>query len=95
MRKAKKRMGRPPGRTQVRALNLRVDDAFVEQLDQWRMQQPAKPNRTGDQDAVAASYREEEVIDWYVYRSNIEQRRRQDLERRAETEATRKLALEL
>jgi hypothetical protein len=37
-----KKAGRPPGRTQDRPLNMRVDDDFVASIDEWRKAQPGE-----------------------------------------------------
>jgi hypothetical protein len=42
----KKSAGRPPGRTKDRPFQMRVDDAFITKIDDWRRQQPDFPNRT-------------------------------------------------
>jgi hypothetical protein len=41
-----KKAGRPAGRKQDRPFQMRVDDDFVAQIDNWRRQQPDFPNRT-------------------------------------------------
>jgi hypothetical protein len=43
---AKKKMGRPPGRTQDRPMQLRVNADFLALLDHWRLKQPDAPSRT-------------------------------------------------
>jgi hypothetical protein len=45
-RMEKKRVGRPPGRTKARPFQMRVDDAFITKIDDWRREQPDFPNRT-------------------------------------------------
>ncbi len=42
----KTKVGRPPGRTRDRPFQMRVDDAFITKIDDWRRQQPDFPNRT-------------------------------------------------
>jgi hypothetical protein len=42
---AKKKRGRPPGRTQDRQLLMRVSAEFLENLDDWCAKQPDKPTR--------------------------------------------------
>jgi hypothetical protein len=37
-----KKAGRPPGRTKDRPLNMRVDDAWIATIDEWRKRQPGE-----------------------------------------------------
>lgn len=39
-------MGRPAGRIQDRALQMRVSDAFIKSIDKWRAEQEDEPSRT-------------------------------------------------
>jgi hypothetical protein len=39
-------MGRPPGRIQVRAFQMRVSDEFLKAVDKWRAKQDDKPGRS-------------------------------------------------
>jgi hypothetical protein len=38
-------MGRPPGRIQDRAFQMRVSDSFLRAIDKWRAKQEDKPSR--------------------------------------------------
>ena len=38
-------MGRPPGRIQGHAFQMRVSDDFLRTIDAWRRRQPDKPSR--------------------------------------------------
>jgi hypothetical protein len=38
-------MGRPPGRIQHHAFQMRVSDAFLRSVDAWRRKRPDKPSR--------------------------------------------------
>jgi hypothetical protein len=42
----KKKIGRPTERVQDRPLQMRVDDEFIDMIDDWRQQQSDFPNRT-------------------------------------------------
>jgi hypothetical protein len=44
--KKQKKGGRPRGRSQDRPLNIRVNEAFYVQLDEWRARQPGHPSRS-------------------------------------------------
>jgi hypothetical protein len=46
VKQAKKKMGRPPGRTQDRPMQLRVNADFLAMLDNWRSRQPNEISRT-------------------------------------------------
>lgn len=37
-----KKVGRPPGRSKDRPLNMRVDDEWVASIDEWRKRQPGE-----------------------------------------------------
>ena len=39
------RIGRPPGRTFDKPFQMRVNDAFLERVDQWRLAQDDQPSR--------------------------------------------------
>jgi hypothetical protein len=41
-----KKVGRPPGRTQPRPFQMKVNDAFIATIDDWRRRQADFPNRT-------------------------------------------------
>jgi hypothetical protein len=40
-----KKVGRPPGKIQDRPFQMKVNDAFMAQVDDWRKQQPDMPSR--------------------------------------------------
>jgi hypothetical protein len=42
---AKKSAGRPPGRTQDRPFQMRVNDDFLREIDDWRRKEPDLPHR--------------------------------------------------
>jgi len=44
--KTTRRVGRPPGRTKDKPFQMRVNDAFITKIDDWRRQQPDIPTRT-------------------------------------------------
>jgi hypothetical protein len=44
--KTTRRVGRPTGRTKDKPFQMRVNDAFITKIDDWRRQQPDFPNRT-------------------------------------------------
>jgi hypothetical protein len=41
-----KKLGRPPGKVQDRALQMRVSEQFLRTIDDWRRKQPDLPSRT-------------------------------------------------
>jgi hypothetical protein len=41
----KKKVGRPPGKTQDRPFQMKVNDAFIATIDDWRRRRPDFPSR--------------------------------------------------
>jgi hypothetical protein len=40
-----KKVGRPPGKMQDRPFNMKVNDAWMAKIDDWRRQQPDFPTK--------------------------------------------------